>query len=44
MQILETDDIKLVDYNNHVPTIELDVNDFSNESISSGSVTYSHGY
>jgi hypothetical protein len=27
-----------------VPTIELDVNDFSNESISSGSVTYSHGY
>lgn len=44
MQTLETDDIKQVDYNNHMPTIELDVNDFSNESISSGSVTYSYGY
>lgn len=44
VEVLETDDIKLVDYNNHVPTIELDVNDFSNESISSGSVTYPYGY
>lgn len=44
IQVLETDDIKQVDYNNHVPTIELDVNDFSNESISSGDVTYLYGY